>query len=85
MLRQTIRREFKDIRNNSDVGKAMWRHIDTLRHMPHGPLEPNEALIPAKRKRNAVHDQGDNDEFRPNQPLRGIGKAPKTRTKQTKT
>ncbi|KAF8913972.1 hypothetical protein CPB84DRAFT_1758056 [Gymnopilus junonius] len=82
-LRQTIRQEFKDIRNNSDVGKAMWKHIDTLRHKPNTLLKPNESNVRNKRKRNSIHNE-EEEEFRP-KPMKGIGKPLKTRAKQSKT
>ncbi|KAF9567353.1 hypothetical protein CPC08DRAFT_703258 [Agrocybe pediades] len=80
-LRTAIREEFKDIRNNSSVGRAMWMHIQSLVARPNEPLKPNYAnLPPAKRKRVAADDQ-DDDEFRP-VPIKSVGKAPKTRAKK---
>jgi len=82
-LRRTIREEFKDIRNNSNVGKAMWRHINSLNDRPNEPLKPNFTLLPsaAKRKRMGKDDE-DEDEFRP-KPIKSVGRPPKTRAKQT--
>ncbi|KAH9482725.1 hypothetical protein JR316_0004825 [Psilocybe cubensis] len=84
-LRKTIRSEFKDIRNNGDVGKAMWRHINELRERPHATQLSNYTFVSpiktTKRKRNSGVDE-DDEEFRP-KPIRSIGKAIKTRAKRT--
>ncbi|KAF8974486.1 hypothetical protein BDZ97DRAFT_1911665 [Flammula alnicola] len=82
ILRSTIRQEFKDIRNNSIVGKALWKHIGQLRHRPTTWLTSEEASK-VKRKRNSGLED-DDDEFHP-QPIRAIGKPVKTRAKKSKS
>lgn len=88
ILRHTIRKEFKDIRNNSDVGKALWRHVNELRADPNTWPIPGQAKTTAKkRKRTAARNDDDDDddgdgEFRP-QPIRSIGKPVKTRKSRT--
>ncbi|PPQ94044.1 hypothetical protein CVT25_009892 [Psilocybe cyanescens] len=85
-LRRTIRLEFKDIRNNSDVGRAMWRHINELRERPHSSLSASHSNMTsskAKRKRPSGNED-DDDEFRP-KPIKSLGKPVKTRAKHSKT
>ena len=51
ILRHTVRREFKDIRNNSTVGKAMWRYVNLLKVNPTAWITSAEAVLPkGKRK-----------------------------------
>ena len=71
ILRHTIRKEFKDIRNNPDIGKALWKHVNELRAHPYTLPIPGQARTAAKkRKRTARNDDDDGDsEFRP-QPVR---------------
>jgi len=78
-LRHSIRQEFKDIRNNGVVGKAMWRLIGALRARPQSLLESSQSGSKSKRKRQHDTDD-DDDEFRP-KPMKGIGKPVKTRAK----
>ncbi|KJA30200.1 hypothetical protein HYPSUDRAFT_126524 [Hypholoma sublateritium FD-334 SS-4] len=84
ILRTTVRQEFADIRNNTNVGRALWSYIQSLRkHPTRMPRTGIEIAPKGRRKRNAgVRD--DDDEFRP-QPVRAIGRPAKTRAKKTKT
>ncbi|KAJ3501180.1 hypothetical protein NLJ89_g9457 [Agrocybe chaxingu] len=80
LLRKRVRQEFRDIRNNGDVGKAMWRNIRRLQEQPPaGPFEGRTSPKNNKRKRN----NDDDDEFHPT-PIKSLGKAVKTRSKQAK-
>lgn len=84
ILRATVRQEFADIRNNGNVGKALWSYIQSLKkHPTRMPRTGIEIAPKGKRKRNAgVRD--DDEEFRP-QPVRAIGRPAKTRAKKVKT
>lgn len=85
ILRYTIRKEFKDIRNNSDVGRALWKHINELRASPETwPILGQSKAAAKKRKRAAGRNDDDDDdgEFRP-QPVRSMGKPVKTRKNRT--
>ena len=81
ILRYTIRKEFKDIRNNSDVGRALWKHVNELRASPDTwpiPGQPKNAAKKRKRASGRNDDDDDDGEFRP-QPVRSMGKPVKTR------
>ncbi|KAF8157943.1 hypothetical protein B0H34DRAFT_706813 [Crassisporium funariophilum] len=85
ILRHTIRQEFKDIRNNTDVGRTLWFHINGLKARPTEWLTPNEAGLPkTKRKRKADVDEAMDGEYRPS-PIKALAKPLKTRAKQAKT
>ena len=80
-LRRTIRLEYRDIRNNTDVGKSMWKYIDVLRVNPSATLVVNEGS-PKKSagvKRRRVNDAGasGDDEYKP----RPAAKSSKPRAK----
>ncbi|PPQ98551.1 hypothetical protein CVT24_004042 [Panaeolus cyanescens] len=84
-LRQTVRQEFRDIRNNSTVAKAFWSHIRVLENDPTTRLIPNtegqSSVAKGKRKRKDDND----DEYRP-LPVKSLGKTAKTRsTKPSKS
>jgi len=84
ILRYTIRQEFKDIRNNTGVGRSLWQHINSLRSRPTAWLTPNELLTTkGKGKRKADKDIEADDEYRPT-PISSLGKPLKTRGKRTK-
>jgi len=84
ILRYTIRQEFKDIRNNTGVGRSLWTHINSLRSRPTAWLTPNEILTTkGKGKRKADKDIEADDEYRPT-PISSLGKPLKTRTKRAK-
>ena len=84
ILRHTIRKEFKDIRNNPDVGKALWKHVNELRAHPYAwPIPCQTKTAAKKRKRTARNDDDDGDsEFRP-PPVRSIGRPVKTQKSRT--
>jgi hypothetical protein len=84
ILRYTIRQEFKDIRNNTGVGRSLWLHINSLRSRPTAWLIPNELLTSkGKGKRRADKDIEVDDEYRPT-PISSLGKPLKTRAKRAK-
>lgn len=78
-LRNGIRDKFEDIRMNTKVGRALWATINSLQVNPNAPVHidhrPERPV--KKRKRNAKMDSSD-DEYKPD-PVRHIGKPPKTR------
>jgi hypothetical protein len=85
ILRHTIRQEFKDIRNNTGVGRSLWLHINDLRLRPTNWLTPNASLATkGKGKRKADKDNEGNDEYRPTA-ISSLGKPLKTRAKRSKT
>ncbi|KAF8907266.1 hypothetical protein CPB84DRAFT_1674984 [Gymnopilus junonius] len=64
-LRIGIREQFKDIRNNSKVGKAMWRLVDKLQDNPDGLSDEEEEEGPSisrKRKKKAANPDDDEDD-----------------------
>ncbi|KAF8640100.1 hypothetical protein AX17_001338 [Amanita inopinata Kibby_2008] len=81
-LRVAVRHDFKDIRNNNVVGKAMWSYINNLTVRPTSPLIARDAkpLNKARRKREP---EDDGDEYRP-EPVRNLGKGLQTRSKLEK-
>ncbi|KAF8745958.1 hypothetical protein AX14_004253 [Amanita brunnescens Koide BX004] len=81
-LRKSVREEFKDIRNNGVVGKAMWAFINELCQNPTSSLAYRDPSSKSRRKRKA--DPEDTDEYRP-EPIRTLGKGLKTRSKVAKT
>jgi len=80
-LRRTIRLEYRDIRNNTDVGKSMWKYIDVLRVNPSAALVVNEGSpkksAGVKRRRVNDHGASGDDEYKP----RPVVKSSKPRTK----
>jgi hypothetical protein len=84
ILRHTIRQEYKDIRNNTGVGRSLWKHINSLQSSPTAWLDPDESLTTkGKGKRRADKDIEADDEYRPT-PISSLGKPLKTRTKRVK-
>ncbi|KAF8663365.1 hypothetical protein AX16_000941 [Volvariella volvacea WC 439] len=83
-LRNTIRKEHRDIRNNSTVGKMMWELVRSLREDPQGvPVISSSTEVKGKRRRKAV--TGEDDEYKPGDPVRQLNKSVKTRsTKQAR-
>ncbi|KAF8205051.1 hypothetical protein BJ912DRAFT_20715 [Pholiota molesta] len=83
ILRHTVRTEFKDIRNNTTVGKALWSYIRSLERNPtRWLISGAEEQTKGKRKKRIEAEDGD-DEFRPD-PVKSIGKPVKTRAKKIK-
>jgi hypothetical protein len=81
-MRSYIRGQFRDIRTNTAVGKALWSYIDSVvkgSHLSSGLIASSEGRRGGKRKK-----RDEDDEYRP-QPVRGLGPAPKTRTRGSKT
>jgi hypothetical protein len=80
-MRIYIRKQFRDIRTNTNVGKALWRFVEHAEsnpgstHMLDGLMTPT--IASAKRGKKRKGDDEDS-EYRP-APIRSIGSAPKTR------
>ncbi|KAH0827513.1 hypothetical protein J3R83DRAFT_4226 [Lanmaoa asiatica] len=85
-MRLRIREQFRDVRNNGNVGKALWNFIDSLM----GPsglkiLSSNKSYSVAptpssQRKRKKVADDDEDEEYHPS-PVRTLGQGVKTRGK----
>lgn len=85
-MRLRIREQFRDVRNNGNVGKALWNFIDSLM----GPsglriLSTNKgySVAPApssQRKRKKGADDDEDEEYHPS-PIRTLGQGVKTRGK----
>lgn len=80
-LRRNIRAEFKDIRLNSVVCKALWTIVRELENAPSTTnFRSNGENGKGKKRKHAEEE----DEYRPS-PISTLGKAAKTRSgKQTK-
>lgn len=89
-MRLRIREQFRDVRNNGNVGKALWNFIDSL--MGPSGLKILSAIksysvapTPSsqrKRKKPADEDgDGDGDEEYHPSPVRTLGQGVKTRGK----
>ncbi|PFH52790.1 hypothetical protein AMATHDRAFT_139317 [Amanita thiersii Skay4041] len=77
-LRVAVRDDFKDIRNNSVVGKAMWSYINSLTRNPTSSLIFKDTTSKGRKKRKA---QDDGDEYRP-EPIKSMSsKSVKTRSR----
>ncbi|KIL68045.1 hypothetical protein M378DRAFT_191070 [Amanita muscaria Koide BX008] len=79
-LRTAVRAEFKDIRNNSLVSRAMWGYIHDMTKNPTSSFAYRDNN--KSRKKRKADDDG--DEYRP-EPVKTLGKAVKTRSKAPKT
>src|ERR1700683_1764905 len=88
-MRTHIRGQFKDVRNNSNVGRALWLFIRSI-------IQPGSVSLdavfggspakPKKRRRAAGgedDDGDDDDDYRPS-PIKALGTAAKTRSKVAK-
>lgn len=84
ILRHTVRQEFTDIRNNANVGKAMWGYINGLKKHPTTMLITGKEIVPKGKRKRGSGMRDDDDEFKP-QPIRSLGKPVKTRTKKSKS
>lgn len=87
-MRLRIREQFRDVRNNGNVGKALWNFIDSLM----GPsglkiLSANKTYTIAppssQRKRKKGVDSDEDEEYHP-LPVRNLSQAVKTRGKARK-
>lgn len=85
ILRKSVRSEFKDIRNNSVVGKAMWKHVGDLAVNPtsSGIFGGSSSSGKGRKKRKVDYSEVD-EEYRP-EPVRSLGKPLKIRPRPTKT
>ena len=83
-MRTHIRSQFKDVRNNSHVGRALWLFLRSI--MQPGSVSLDAVFSPAKmtkKRRKAGDDDEDDDEYKPS-PIRAIGSIAKTRSKVAK-
>ncbi|KAF8135707.1 hypothetical protein EV363DRAFT_1212435 [Boletus edulis] len=87
-MRLRIREQFRDVRNNGNVGKALWNVIDSLM----GPsglkvLNANKAYSVAppssQRKRKKAADDSEDEEYHPS-PVKTLSQSVKTRGKARK-
>jgi hypothetical protein len=83
-MRTHIRGQFKDVRNNSQVGRALWLFVRSI--MQPGSVSLDAIFSPTKmtkKRRKAGDDEEDDDDYRPT-PIRAIGTVAKTRSKVAK-
>lgn len=88
-MRLRIREQFRDVRNNGNVGKALWNFIDSLM----GPSGLKilsvkktyaQASPSSQRKRKKVADDEDEDEDYHPSPVKTLNRGVKTRGKARK-
>jgi len=88
-MRLRIREQFRDIRNNTFVGKAMWAFIDSvtgpagLKVLDHrnGYSMDFEPTPSAKGRKKRQRDDEEEDEYRPS-PIKSLGKGAATRSQR---
>lgn len=84
-MRLFIREKFRDVRNNTLVGKALWLYIRSITEP--GTVSLDDVMsAPTKlsrKKRKAGDDDDDDEEYRPT-PIKSLGSAAKTRSKALK-
>jgi len=87
-MRMHIREQFKDVRNNSSVGRALWLFVRSI--MQPGSVSIDAVLgSPAgkmkkrKKGKGGAGDDSEDDEYKPS-PIRALGNAAKTRSKVAK-
>ncbi|KAG6334250.1 hypothetical protein ID866_4841 [Astraeus odoratus] len=84
-MRLRIREQFRDVRNNGAVGKALWSYIDSITG-PNGlrVLEIDKTrvaeVVPSSSKKKRKHPDEDDDEYHPS-PIRNLGQGAKTRAR----
>lgn len=89
-LRTRIREQFRDIRANTVVCKALWALVDAERAHPSSARADMGAAAngaagrgPGKRRRKGADGDGSDGEYRPT-PVKSLGSAVKTRSKVPK-
>jgi hypothetical protein len=87
-MRMHIREQFKDVRNNASVGRALWLFVRSI--MQPGSVSIDAVLgSPAgkmkkrKKGKGGAGDDSEDDEYKPS-PIRALGNAAKTRSKVAK-
>ncbi|KAL4074113.1 hypothetical protein V8B97DRAFT_1864609 [Scleroderma yunnanense] len=84
-MRLRIREQFRDVRNNGQVGKALWSYIDSitgpngLRVLENGRPSSNHDLPSSSKRKRKQLDEED-DDYHPS-PVRSLGQGTKTRAK----
>jgi hypothetical protein len=84
-MRVYIREKFRDIRMNTNVGRALWKFVEHAQANPEAThlLDNVDSPIPPPAKRGRKRKGDDSDgEYRP-APVRNIGSAPRTRGRRT--
>jgi hypothetical protein len=84
-MRLFIREKFKDVRNNTQVGKMLWTFIQSITQPGSVSLDDimTSQAKPSKKKRKAGDDEDEDDDYKPS-PIKTLGSAAKTRSKATK-
>jgi len=88
-MRTHIRKQFKDVRNNAHVGRALWLFVRSI--MQPGSVSLDAAFattssqkMTKKRRKGGDDDDNEDDEYRPS-PVRAFGTSTaKTRSKVAK-
>lgn len=79
-MRTHIRIHFKDIRNNSNVGRQLWHFVRSITHPGSVSLDEALATTPRRKRKAAKDDDGDDDdEYRP-AAISNLSKPVKTRS-----
>lgn len=86
-MRIRIREQFRDVRNNGNVGKALWNFIDSLMG-PAGLKVLDDSRIPTiatpsntRKKRKQADDE--DEDYHPS-PVKTLGQGTKTRGRAKK-
>jgi len=84
-MRTHIRSQFKDVRNNSTIGRTLWLFIRSI--LQPGSVSLDAVLAspakPKKRRRAGNSDDDEDDDYKPS-PIKALGTAAKTRSKVAK-
>lgn len=83
-MRTYIRSQFKDVRNNANVGRALWLFVRSI--IQPGTVSLDTVLASSskpKKRRKAADSDSEDDEYKPT-PIKNLGTAAKTRSKVAK-
>lgn len=91
-MRTRIREQYRDVRNNTLVGKSLWAYVDSITgpsglrvletDSPSRAIASTSASTGAKRKRKGK-DSDDDEDYHPS-PIRSFGSKAKTRSSAKK-